>query len=138
MNNETESSDDEKFIEETKLKQRNTVWPHTLLNGRSVDEFLWKGSPEASPVKRIGAFIFGITYMLGGLGLIEADRESAPDRRSLALVIIGVAFILVGLKVFFNAFRRHKSRGGSVSEHGEPTARHGNRATRRGETSSNK
>jgi hypothetical protein len=25
-------------------KQRNIVWPDTLINGRSVDAFLWKGS----------------------------------------------------------------------------------------------
>jgi len=54
------SSDTEKLIEEARAKQSNTVWPDTLLNGRSVDEFLLKGSPDAPIVQRIGAWIFGL------------------------------------------------------------------------------
>jgi len=31
-------------------KQRNIVWPDTLINGRSVDAFLWKGSAYSATV----------------------------------------------------------------------------------------
>src|SRR5262249_36765012 len=113
MKDNTGSSDTEKFIEEVRAKQSNTVWPDALLNGRSVDEFLWKGSQNAPLVQRIGAGIFGLTFMLLGAGLIEIDREHTPDRKSLVFVIVGVAFVLVGLKVFVNAFR-HKGRAESL------------------------
>lgn len=99
-------SDPEKFIEDVRAKQRNTVWPDTLLNGRSVDEFLWKGSADAPLIQRIGAIIFGLFFMFGGAMMVEADRETTPERKSLIPVIVGVGFFLVGLRVFFNGFRR--------------------------------
>jgi hypothetical protein len=102
------------FIEEMEARQRNTVWPDTLLNGRSVDEFLWKGSPDAPLVQRIGAWVFGLTFMLLAMALIEIDRETTPDRKSIALVILAIAFLFVGLKVFLNGFRRRKSHSGKA------------------------
>lgn len=110
MKDKTESPDAEKLIEEVRAKQRNTLWPDTLLNGRSVDEYLWRGSPNAPLVQRIGACIFGLLFMFGGAMFVEADREATPDRKSLVPVIVGVAFFLIGLRVFFNGFRRRKSR----------------------------
>lgn len=101
-----------RVIEETNRKQRNTVWPDTMLNGRNVDEFLWKGSPDAPLVQRIGACIFGVVFMLGGVGMIESVREMSPDRKSPASVFVSVLiallFVLGGLKVFMNGFRRLK------------------------------
>jgi len=116
MEHNTGPSDTEKLVEEVRAKQSNTVWPDTLLNGRSVDEFLWKGSPDAPLVQRIGAWIFGLFFMFGGAVFVEADRETTPDRKSLVVVIVGVAFFLIGLKVFFNGFRRRK--GGNVKTKG--------------------
>src|ERR1700760_4352253 len=104
----TEPSQDRHLIEEIKAKQRNIVWPDTLRNGGSVDEFLWKGSSDASLVQRIGAWVFGFTFMLLAIALIEVDRETSPDRKSIAFVILGVAFFGVGLKMFLNGFRRRK------------------------------
>jgi len=50
----------QQLIEELKQKQRKPVWPDTLLNGRNVDEYLWKGSPVGPLVQRIGAWISGL------------------------------------------------------------------------------
>lgn len=98
----------QRVLEEIKTRQKNTIWPDTLLNGRSVDEFLWKGSADAPLVQRVGACIFGATFMLLAVALIEADREASPDRKSIAFVILAVLFFGVGLKVFVNGFRRRR------------------------------
>jgi hypothetical protein len=108
MKSNTRPLQDERLIEEIEAKQRNTVWPDTLENGRSVDAFLWKGSADAPLVQRIGAWIFGFTFMLLAVALIEVDRETTPDRKSIAFVILAVLFFGVGLKVFLNGFRRRK------------------------------
>jgi hypothetical protein len=60
------SSNTEKLIEDVSAKQRNTVWPDAMINSKGVDEFLWRGSPDAPLVQRIGAWIFGITFMFLG------------------------------------------------------------------------
>ena len=98
----------QQLIEEIKAKQRNTTWPDTMLNGHGVDEFLWKGSPDAPLVQRVGAWIFGVTFMFLGVALTEADRETSPDRKSTAFVIVGILFFGVGVKVFLNGFRRRQ------------------------------
>jgi hypothetical protein len=110
MTGDTQPKPEEQVVEEIKAKQRNTLWPDALLNSRSVDTYLWKGSPDAPLVQRVGAGIFGITFMLLGAGLIEVDREITPDRKSIAAVILGVIFFGVGLKVFLNGFRRRKKK----------------------------
>jgi hypothetical protein len=62
-------------MEEIEAKQRNTVWPDTLRNSRSVDEFLWKGSSDAPLVQRAGAWIFGLTFILLSLALLDVAYE---------------------------------------------------------------
>jgi cytochrome c biogenesis protein CcdA len=107
-------SHQERLIEEIEAKQRNTVWPDTLRNGSSVDEFLWKGSSNAPLVQRIGAWIFGLTFMLLGAGLIEIDRESTPERKSLLPVICGVLVIMLGVRIFLNGFRKRRDKKSST------------------------
>lgn len=108
---ENDPKPQQQLIEEVSRKQRNIVWPDTMVNGRSVDEYLWKGSPDAPLVQRVGAWLFGLTFMLLATALIEATRES-PERGSPAsailVVFIAVLFFLVGLKVFINGFRLRK------------------------------
>jgi hypothetical protein len=90
-----------RFIEEIKAKQRNTVWPGPLLNGRSVDAFVWKGSPVASLVQRIGLWLIGSFYFAVGVLLLSLARRG----QSLVLAIISVGAISIGLRVFFNGFQ---------------------------------
>lgn len=78
------------------------------MNGRSVDEFLWKGSPDAPLVQRMGAWIFGLAFMLIAVGVMDAYLEQSPDRQSIAEVVFAIAVFAVGLKVFLNGFRRRK------------------------------
>jgi hypothetical protein len=91
-------------IEEVRAKQRSTVWPDTIRNSRSVDAFLWKGSPDASSVQRIAAWVFGVFFILGGTAWLDA----AFERHSVMVGVFSIAWFLVGGKVFLNGFRRRK------------------------------
>jgi hypothetical protein len=106
----------QEIIEDLKARQRNTLWPDTMINSSSVDGFLWKGSENPPLVQRMGAWIFGITFMLLGMGMIEIDREIEDYRKSILAVIVGVVFFLAGMKVFRNGFRRRKAKNPSDGE----------------------
>jgi hypothetical protein len=94
------------FIDELKAKQRNTVWPDPLVNSRGVDEFFWKGSPDAPLIQRIGAWLFGLFFLAGGLSLLMIARE----RRSWLVLMMSAAGFLLGARVFFNGFRRGRAK----------------------------
>jgi hypothetical protein len=98
------STKQDQAIEEVRAKQRNTVWPDPFINSRSVDEFLWKGSPGAPLVQRIGAWIFGLTFILIGLGWVDV----AYERRWPVFGVLSILWFAVGGKVFLNGFRRRK------------------------------
>ncbi len=42
-----QKSELDRIREEAEMKQRAVLWPDMLRSGRTVDEFLWKGSPRA-------------------------------------------------------------------------------------------
>ena len=67
-----------KLIAEVKASQRNTAWFDVLRNGRSVDSLLWKASPTAKPVRRIGVLIPGLAFFLVGAAFyaISLDQHS--------------------------------------------------------------
>jgi len=94
----------DQVIEEVRAKQRNTVWPDAMRNSRSVAAFLWKGSPNAPLVQRIGAWIFGLTYILIGLGWVDV----AYERHSPVVGVLSIVWFVIGGKVFLNGFRRRK------------------------------
>jgi hypothetical protein len=105
VKDKTENSNQERLVEEIEAKQRNTVWPDTMINSRGVDEFLWKGSPDAPLVQRIGAWIFGLTFILLGLGLFDI----AYEKHDRVLGVFSLLPLFLGVKVFLNGFRRHKA-----------------------------
>lgn len=94
------------FIEEFKAKQENTVWPGPLQNAKSVDEFLWKGSPDAPLVPRIGAWIFGLFFIFVGVASIDI----ASEKHSLLTAVISIAWFLIGFKVFLNGFQKRRAK----------------------------
>jgi hypothetical protein len=105
MNGKTDRSSHERGIEEIEAKQSNTVWPDAMVNSRSVDEFLWKGSPDAPFVQRIGAWIFGVFFIFGGLAWLVG----AYERDSWVIAALSIVWFLVGGKMFLNGFRRRRA-----------------------------
>ena len=98
------NSKQDQAIEEVSAKQRNTVWPDTIRNSSSVDAFLWKGSPDAPLIQRIGAWIFGVTFILVRFGWLDA----AYERHWPVFGVLSLVWIAVGGKVFLNGFRKRK------------------------------
>lgn len=99
-----------RFIDQIGLKQRNICWPETLANGRSVDAFLWKGALHPTVVQRIGAWLFGLTFFGMGLVMLSMARE----HRSLPSILFSYLFILLGVKVFRNGFRKQPTHRGQA------------------------
>jgi hypothetical protein len=63
------------YIQSVRSSQGSTVWPDVLRGGRSVDEVLWKGRRDAPMVQRIGAVILGLAYLLVGLAFFGMALE---------------------------------------------------------------
>lgn len=95
------------MAEEMRDRQRNVVWPGPQANSRLVGKLLWRGSPEATAVQRIGLIIFGLGYLFAGLVLLTYAKQG----RSLWVAMFAVPWLLLGARVVHNAFRRHKARG---------------------------
>ncbi len=106
MRRNDESKDPQKLIEEIRARQRNTVWPDLLINNRGVDAFLWKGSRDAPLVQRIAAWLFGLFFLAAGVAFLDI----AYERQSVIPIVMSILFFLIGGRVFFNGFRRRKSR----------------------------
>jgi hypothetical protein len=108
MKGKTDRSGHERVIEKIEAKQSNTVWPDAMVNSRGVDEFLWKGSPDAPFVQRAAAWVFGVFFVLGGIAWLDA----AFERHSVIVGVLSIAWFLVGGKVFLNGFRRRRATRG--------------------------
>jgi hypothetical protein len=76
------------------------------VNRNATAEFLWKGSPKPSMVQRIGAFLFGIGFLVGGLSAMG----SAVEDRSLLLAIPAAGVLFVGTRIFRNGFGWNRMR----------------------------
>ena len=105
----------DRFIEGIRARQRNIVFPDTVRNARSVDAFLWKGSPNPTLVQRIGAWMFGLSFTGVGAALCFLGIKGRPDEDQSSLgpwaaMLIGIFFVLVGARVFRNGFPRPEKR----------------------------
>jgi hypothetical protein len=92
-----------KLREEVEAAQRNIVWPDTVRTGASVDALLWRGSPKATTVQRIGIAVFGLLFLSLGLFFVFS---LAPKLHSALSAVLGVLYSALGIKVTLNAFRR--------------------------------
>ena len=82
------------YIESVKASQRNTIWPDVLRGSRSVDEFLWKGARNAPLVKRIGAVVLGLAYVIIALAFVVMAFE---QRKWFIAVAVPIVFGLGGM-----------------------------------------
>ena len=81
------------------------VFPDTVRNARSVDAYFWRGSPDAPLVQRIGAWLFGLFFMVLGFSFLWiAPRLEAQFFENL----LGLLFIVLGVKIFYNGCKRRK------------------------------
>ncbi len=106
MKRRAKVQDNDLVSEAVKAKQRYNSWPSAMANSRSVAEFLWKGSPDATLIQRMGAWILGLFFILIGVGFAITGSEQS---RWFEFAFLFVVF-LIGGKVFLNGFHRH--RGG--------------------------
>jgi hypothetical protein len=97
------------FLEESRERQRNVLFPGTVRNGSLVDAFLWKGSRNPTRVQRVGAWLFGLTFI--GLGaefmtFVGAARSDSGWAVAFISTSISVGLIAVGIRIFRNGFPR--------------------------------
>ena len=73
-----------------RTKQENTVWPNYIANTQGVNEFFLKGSANPTPVQRIGAWLFGLTFILGGFGLMFIAGHRQGSQWPGGVVAVGL------------------------------------------------
>jgi hypothetical protein len=94
-------------------KQGPTKRPETLEAGRSVDEFLWKGDPRATPVQRAGLAVFAVMYLSLFVGFMVFVLKSALEHEWINVVVFLAMPALSGIagfRLLRNVFRREAHR----------------------------
>jgi hypothetical protein len=89
-------------IREFEAEQRNAALSDTLLRSHRVDEPIWKGSPDAPLVQRIGACAFGLCFISAGVVFLSLGFQ----KYSWILGIFAIGWFLVGGRMLWNAFRK--------------------------------
>jgi hypothetical protein len=108
MHRRRKQSDLESYVSQVRQRQRNTVWPDLLVNSRSVDKFLWTGSPNPTVVQRIGAWLLGVGIIAPGLVcLILARMDWTWSLGSIAFGLVASLAVAFGVRTFMAGFRRH-------------------------------
>jgi hypothetical protein len=100
--NENPPTSLDKLRQDLEARQRNLLWPDTLINARSVDEFLWKGSPHPNGIQRAGMALFGMFYV--GIGAVAFLLIDSIYLR----ILLGAPWAAFGAKILHNAFRRKR------------------------------
>ena len=95
----------DRFREDVDLRQRNTVWPDTLQNAAKVDGFIWKGSPTATGVQRVGILIWGIVFLVMAYALLSLLFLDQLEPASIVVLIFAFGAAYVGHRLVRNAFR---------------------------------
>jgi hypothetical protein len=103
------SADQGESIEEIRAKQRNLIWPDTLVNSRSVDKFLLRGSADASLVQRMAAWLWGLAFLAASALLLVAGRQFAGEGGT-GMLFLSIPVFFLGTKIFLNGFRRPKRK----------------------------
>lgn len=104
MKRRRRQSDQDMFIEQVKARQRNVVWPGPLINTRGVDAFLFNGSPNPTLVQRIGAWLFGFTFIALGIGFLVLTLDGAA-----VFSILAIGSLALGVRICYNGCRKARS-----------------------------
>jgi hypothetical protein len=102
----------EQWERELVNRQRNIVFPDTVRNDRLVNELLWKGSPHAARVQRIGIALIAIAPLTIAATFIYMGWYDDPPNSLSELfgVLVAVPFIYVAFRLLRNAFLRPASK----------------------------
>jgi len=91
------------LTEDVRARQQDVLWPDAMVNSSSVDALLWKGSPNATKVQRVGIAIWGLAFACIG----AVSEMGAYEKRELFLALFGLPWLALGAKLCFNAFKRN-------------------------------
>jgi hypothetical protein len=69
-----------------------------------VDAFLWKGSPDATPIQRAGSAIFGLSFLAAGFTFAYMAVSRGGSGPSLFIMLFGLFWVVIGGKLLGNAF----------------------------------
>jgi hypothetical protein len=97
-------ADHRRFEQEIRSRQRNIVFPDTTRNSRYMYKALWQGSRDAPLVQRVGAWLFGLWFMVSGLMLLNVAVGERTG--GWLLFIFALGYFVVGMKIFLNGFKR--------------------------------
>jgi hypothetical protein len=87
--------------------KKTRFWPDTLRNGRVLDSFVWKGSPNATLVQRVGIALFGFLFLSPALVLVRFGvLQPAPAGFRALMLLFALPWIAIFCKLLGNAFRR--------------------------------
>jgi hypothetical protein len=92
--------------EQIEAKQKAILWEDGLRNGKSVDEFLWKGDPKAKPIQRAGLIIFGFTFLLIAIGIASIPFQKKFEDGWAIDFLMALFSLLIAIRLFRNAFLR--------------------------------
>jgi hypothetical protein len=95
-------------LEEVERRQRNTLWPDAMINSSSVDALLWKGSPKATKVQRVGIVIWGLAFLSIGAYFLFV---LASEQHSPMAAVLGLLGLALGTRITLNAFKRQPKPG---------------------------
>lgn len=115
----------EQVREDIEARQKALLWEEARRGGRSVDEFLWNGDPDAKPIQRAGLIVFAFIFLL-----ISAVFVSIPFEKGFEGWGIEFGFALfslfISLRFIRNAFL-HKPRsanGNGIADEGPSSREH--------------
>ena len=97
----------ERYIDEMRTKQENTVWPNYIANTQGVNEFFLKGSANPTPVQRIGAWLFGLSFIAIGFGFMFLAVHRQGSHWPLWVVAVGLWAL--GGRMCYNGSRKRKA-----------------------------
>lgn len=88
------------LLEEVERRQRSTLWPDAMVNSGSVDRLLWKGSPKATRVQRVGIAIWGLLFLSVGI----CTLLMAYERHDIIMAVVGVFCSVLGVRITSERF----------------------------------
>jgi hypothetical protein len=94
----------EQVRKDVEARQRNTVFPDTLPNGRTIDAFFWKGDPRASLIPRIGLVLFALCFIL--IAVVFASIPFQKEDGWGVDFFIALFPFLLAIRFLRNAFLR--------------------------------